>query len=83
MTTDNETKPWFRAKRYGWGWGLPLTWQGWVVFVIYFGLLLFGIVNMYVNFVSIPFPYFFVAITTALVLVCYIKGEKPGWRWGK
>jgi hypothetical protein len=23
---------WFPAKRYGWGWGIPVTWQGWVVF---------------------------------------------------
>jgi hypothetical protein len=22
---------WFPAKRYGWGWGLPVTWQGWLV----------------------------------------------------
>ncbi len=22
---------WFPAKTYGWGWGLPVTWQGWVV----------------------------------------------------
>lgn len=22
---------WFPAKRYGWGWGLPSSWQGWVV----------------------------------------------------
>ena len=30
---------WFPAKRYGWGWGLPLTWQGWMVVVLYFVLL--------------------------------------------
>jgi hypothetical protein len=24
-------KYWFPAKRYGWGWGLPSCWQGWVV----------------------------------------------------
>jgi hypothetical protein len=24
MTMD-EQKYWFRAKRYGWGWGLPIT----------------------------------------------------------
>jgi hypothetical protein len=25
-------KIWFPAKRYGWGWGLPCCWQGWVFF---------------------------------------------------
>lgn len=28
---SNGKKIWFPAKRYGWGWGLPVTWQGWVV----------------------------------------------------
>ena len=26
---------WFPAKKYGVGWGLPVTWQGWVVFILY------------------------------------------------
>ena len=29
---SNERIYWFPAKRFGWGWGLPLSWQGWVVF---------------------------------------------------
>jgi hypothetical protein len=31
MNTNNP-RYWFRAKRYGMGWGLPLAWQGWVFF---------------------------------------------------
>jgi hypothetical protein len=31
---------WFPAKRYGWGWGMPLTWQGRTVLVTF--LALFG-----------------------------------------
>jgi hypothetical protein len=30
----NEKTVWFIAKRYGWGWGLPCAWQGWVVFAV-------------------------------------------------
>lgn len=26
---------WFPAKLYGWGWGFPTVWQGWLVFVCY------------------------------------------------
>ena len=33
---------WFPAKRYGWGWGLPKTWQGWVGYSVYFALLVAG-----------------------------------------
>jgi hypothetical protein len=25
---------WFPAKTYGWGWGLPSTWEGWLVLVV-------------------------------------------------
>ena len=28
---NEPEKYWFPAKRYGWGWGLPSTWQGWIV----------------------------------------------------
>jgi len=34
---------WFPAKRYGWGWGFPITWQGWLVLLGFFALVLFGI----------------------------------------
>lgn len=30
---------WFSVKRYGWGWGLPVRWQGWVVLVSYVALV--------------------------------------------
>lgn len=32
---SNIQKYWFSDKRYGWGWGLPSAWQGWVVLVGY------------------------------------------------
>lgn len=27
--------PWFRAKRYGYGAGLPFKWQGWAAIALY------------------------------------------------
>ncbi|GAB3465218.1 hypothetical protein GCM10027321_30030 [Massilia terrae] len=35
---------WFpvRPARGGWGWGLPVVWQGWVVYLIFFVLLIGG-----------------------------------------
>jgi len=33
---------WFPAKRYGWGWGLPTAWQGWVVFALFLGFVAAG-----------------------------------------
>jgi hypothetical protein len=40
-----ETKRyWFpvRPSGDGWGWGLPMVWQGWVVYLIFFALLIGG-----------------------------------------
>lgn len=37
---------WFPAKMFGWGWGFPVKWQGWVVFGLYLILLLGGIAWM-------------------------------------
>jgi hypothetical protein len=31
-----EKKYWFPAKRYGWGWGIPNVWQGWLVLFVFF-----------------------------------------------
>jgi hypothetical protein len=28
-------KYWFPAKRYGYGWSVPTTWQGWLVLAVY------------------------------------------------
>ena len=36
-------KAWFPAKRYGYGWGLPSRWQGWVVMLVFFGALGCGV----------------------------------------
>ena len=38
----NNPRYWFPAKTYGWGWGMPVTWQGWVVMVVFMGAMLAG-----------------------------------------
>jgi hypothetical protein len=37
---------WFpvRDASTGWGWGLPVVWQGWVAYVVFFAALIGGIV---------------------------------------
>jgi len=34
MKKENKDT-WFPAMKYGVGWGLPITWQGWAVFSSY------------------------------------------------
>ncbi len=34
MNVDQH-RYWFRSKRYGYGYGLPIAWQGWVVLLLW------------------------------------------------
>lgn len=66
---------WFPAKRYGWGWGFPLTWQGWAVVLSYCAVVLLAAM------VGWGIPVVVVA-TVVVLLVCLNKGEPTSWRWG-
>jgi len=79
----NEPLPWFRAKRYGWGWGLPLVWQGWVVLGVFYPLVLLGAVVLLPRPGPWPFVGYCVALCVLLIGVCWLKGERPRWRWGR
>jgi hypothetical protein len=81
---QTEPRYWFPAKRYGWGWGLPVAWQGWLVLATFVALLVAG---------AILFPprkghlvgylVYVVILAAAFVGVCWLKGEPPRWRWGE
>ncbi|HEV2539907.1 MAG TPA: hypothetical protein VGU03_09395 [Frateuria sp.] len=80
---NNKTRTiWFPAKRYGWGWGLPITWQGWLVL-----LVCLGIVAAAVHFVPpdrdpLAFALAIGAAVVAQSVAFWLKGERPRWRWG-
>ncbi len=67
-------KMWFRQRNYGWGW-FPITIEGWLSIILFLvGAIYFtrkG--NMLMVFVLI----------ISLVILGYLKGPKPKWRWGK
>jgi len=78
-----EKQIWFPAKKYGWGWGPPCAWQGWVVIAVFVTLVSAAAVLLLRD------GHFALWITTvivlgaALIITCLVKGEKPRWRWGK
>jgi hypothetical protein len=75
---------WFPVKRYGWGWGLPVRWQGWVVLVAYLALLYGGIRYLGGRQTAVGLIAYMLGITVALVAIVVAKGERPvGFRWGK
>ena len=73
---------WFPAKKYGYGWGLPCTWQGWVVILVYVGLVIAAIVIISPAVHMALWLTTMVGLSFLLCLVCWWKGEKPALRWG-
>ena len=73
---------WFPAKRYGWGWGLPTSWQGWLVIACYVALLALGFALFPPASQVAAFATYVVALTALVIAICWLKGEPPRWRWG-
>ncbi len=73
---------WFPAKRYGWGWGPPKCWQGWVILILYFLFIALCAAFLLREDRVAEFLACTAILTGALLWVCWVKGERPQWRWG-
>ena len=80
--SDEHEDIWFPAKRYGWGWGFPVAWQGWVVLLGY-GALAVGAAYLFLPEDRVSFYGSLVVLTAALIAILFRKGEEPRWRWGE
>ena len=78
-----ESRYWFPAKRYGWGWGPPRTWQGWLVLAIFVALLALGALVLLPSQQPGAFVVYTAILVAVLIAICYVTGEPPSWRWGK
>jgi hypothetical protein len=79
---SSEHKYWFPAKRYGWGWGIPSTWQGWLVLAVFVALLVAGSFVFPPRANLIAYLAYVIVLSVLLTGVCWLKGEPPRWRWG-
>jgi hypothetical protein len=82
MPANNTPKYWFPAKRYGWGWGPPCAWQGWVVLLSYFALIVGGIPFVHATEGNVAYIAYVFVLTAILIAICWLTGERPRWRWG-
>lgn len=84
---NNPERYWFKRKIWGWGW-VPVTWQGWVVTLLYVVLISVLVLSReeYVpgnpdsgsNFLVFGLPT--IVLTALLIFITYKKGEKPKWQ---
>jgi hypothetical protein len=77
---------WFRAKRYGYGAGLPFKWQGWMLLAAYLTSLA-GIGFLSRQDGALPRASAFaliLVITGYFIVICRNRTEGGWrWRWGK
>ncbi len=82
IPAPNPPRYWFPAKTYGWGWGLPVTWEGWLVLAAYLGLMI-GVASLCPPHKSlVGFFAGVIGLSAGLVAICWWKGEPVRWRWG-
>jgi len=69
---------WFATKRYGYGAGAPISWQGWAItigFVLLAAVLGVTFARKPVVFIAIMIP------LTILLSTIAANTTKGGWRW--
>jgi hypothetical protein len=74
----SEGPEWFAPKRYGYGSGVPISWQGWAV------TLLFAVAAVGVPFLvkgRLDQVIAVYVLMTTIFLVISAKTTRGGWRW--
>jgi hypothetical protein len=69
---------WFAPKRYGYGSGMPISWQGWVLTIAFFALVIgcgIPLRNRPLEMIAIMVPF-----TVAFILIS-ARTTRGGWRW--
>jgi hypothetical protein len=73
-----SAREWFAPKRYGYGSGLPISWQGWAVMIVYVALL--GLSSFLVDQSKTAYFSIVAILTSALIVIC-ARTTRGGWRW--
>jgi len=77
-----QNGPWFRAKRFGYGAGLPFKWQGWVVSGLYV-MAMVGLGLIADNERAMPTiaTVALMLFVTGIFVVIVRKRTEGGWKW--
>ena len=73
------SKPWFNPKRFGYGAGLPCSWQGWLLLLGYMALSVTIGVTLIDTRPALGAGA--LALITVLLLIVCARTTRGGWRW--
>ena len=75
---SDDGPEWFAPKRYGYGAGLPISWQGWTVTLSFIA----AAIAVTTRFKTAPLVMItiMVPLITAFLVIC-AKTTRGGWRW--
>ena len=73
-----DNRPWFRPKSRGYGTGMPIAWQGWVMLTMHIALIT-GVTMLLRNQ---PVPMMIFVILAGLAPLPLYRAKTEGdWRW--
>ncbi len=70
---------WFAPKRYGYGAGLPISWQGWTIFIGFLAVVILA--GIFLAERSIGAYLVLVLSLTAVFVWVTHRTTRGGWRW--
>lgn len=73
-----DDRPWFRPKRHGYGTGLPIAWQGWLVIALHIALITGVAVLLQGRPMLMPI---FVILAGLAPMPIYRARTEGGWKW--
>ena len=82
LDTMSDAKSWFAPKRFGYGAGLPIAWQGWVALAAYMAVIIAAALWLVEQ--SLGAFLLVVVGATVLLLLIAARTTRGGlrWRWG-
>lgn len=76
-----EPGDWFRPKAYGFGAGLPIAWQGWILTLAFLTLVVgLGTLASTGGMAAIA-AVAAIVVATAVFIVIVHRRTRGGWRW--
>ena len=75
----NEGSEWFASKGYGYGTGLPMSWQGWVIFIGYLLIVILSAIFLAPRSI-LAYLGLVLTLTIAFIWIAR-KTTRGGWRW--